>query len=242
MSEGLDIKQILHILVRRLWIIVLCLIIGGLGAFCATKFLVTPLYTSTTTMYVNNKVIGESEKVNAISGSDLSTSQKLISTYSQIAQTPEVLEQVIQKLKLDMSVGQVRSMLAFGAVGETEIMKITATSEDPQLAANIANAVAEFAPGRISSVIKIDESSVSVLEPAKPAGGPSSPNVMKNSLMGALAGAVLAVLIILLIEMFDTTVRGEEDLTEHYKIPVLTCVPELESTTKKGKYAYEYKV
>ncbi len=239
MNESLDLKQILRILVKRLWIIVLCLIIGGLGAFSITKFLMTPQYTSSATMYVNNRT--KTDNVDIISGSDLVTSQKLISTYSQIAQTPEVIDQVIRKLKLDMTVGQVRSMLSFGAVGETEIMRITATSEDPELAANLANAVTEFAPAMIKSVIGIGEDTVSVLETAKPSSVPSSPSTAKNTLIGALAGAVIAVLIVLLMEMFDTTVRGEEDVAAHYSIPVLTCIPELESTTKKGKYAYEYK-
>ncbi|HGR9509988.1 TPA: capsular biosynthesis protein CpsC, partial [Streptococcus pneumoniae] len=63
---------------------------------------------------------------------------------------------------------------------------------------------------------------------ARPATTPSSPNVGRNSLFGFLGGAVVTVIAVLLIELFDIRVKRPEDVEDVLQIPLLGVVPDLD--------------
>ena len=217
-----DLRNLLKILIKRSWIIFLCMVIVGASVLVYTVNFVTPLYKADVMMYVNNSTGTSNVGINS---GDLAVALRLVTTYVTIIQSDNVLDKVIADMELDLTTSQVRSMLSAAAVGETEMFRISVTAADPQLAADLANTIAEIAPDEISAII--EGSTAKVIDYAKVPKSKSSPNYTTNTVIGAAVGAILAVLGILLYNMLDLTVHSEDDLTSAYSVPVLGIIPEL---------------
>ena len=224
-----DLRNLLKILVKRSWIIFLCMVIVGASVLVYTVNFVTPLYKADVMMYVNNSTTNNSAGINS---GDLAVALRLVTTYVTIIQSDNVLDKVITDMELNMTTGQVRSMLSAAAVGETEMFRISVTAADPQLAADLANTIAAVAPDEITAII--EGSNAKVIDYAKVPKSRTSPNYTTNTVIGAAVGAILAVLGILLYSMLDLTVHNEDDLTSVYSVPVLGMIPEL-SERKNAK-------
>lgn len=235
MQGSLDLIDLIRLLIKKFWIIVLVSAIGLLGAFGFTKLFITPKYTSSVQLYVSNaKIIDTQDRINY---NDITASQKLVSTYGVIIRSNQVLSQVIASESLQYTTDRLKRMLSVRSVDGTEIMEILVTTDNPQLSAKIANAIAQIAPESIKKITKAG--TVEVVDQAVPNLNPSSPNTMMNSLIGFLLGAFIAVLYIILKDMMDTHIKGEDDIRKHYDIPILGSIPVLDSQMK-GDIRHEH--
>ncbi|MEG2679649.1 MAG: GNVR domain-containing protein, partial [Oscillospiraceae bacterium] len=165
----------------------------------------------------------------------LNTSQQLVQTYIVILTSNSVLNQVSEQLDSAYSAAELREMLTASSIDNTETFKISVTNEDPEMAQKIANTLADVAPKEIIRVVKAG--AVEVIDYATLPGNPTSPKIAINTAIGAMLGAVLSILFTIVMAMLDTAVRCEEDLTEHFSIPVLGVIPSLNA---KGKEDHTY--
>ena len=71
---------------------------------------------------------------------------------------------------------------------------------------------------------------------------PVSPNNVRNAVIGALAGFVVAVLLVVMQVLLDVRVKGEEDLKRICQAPVLGTIPDFAETDhgSYSKYGYGY--
>lgn len=226
-----DLKQILQACLRKWWLIVLMALALAVAVYMYTALFVTPQYQTGASFYVNNsQQSGESQK---ISSSDLATSQRLVLTYVNIIKSDSVLEKVIGETELKMTPSQIRSMMTAESIDETEMFRVQISHKDPVLAARIANAIADVAPAEISNIMV--GSTTKVVDRAKVPTAPVNPNKSQNALLGGLAGAVLAVIIVTVQTLMDVRVKSEEDLTAISALPVLGAIPEF---TEESKSSY----
>ena len=112
------------------------------------------------------------------------------------------------------------------------------SNPDPYQAEQIANAVAYILPKRISTII--DGSAAKVVDAAVAASSPSSPSYTKNTMLGLVIGCLLSVMIIVLREIFDISIRVEEDIARGTSYPVLATVPNMAAPSKGGYYYGSY--
>lgn len=228
-----DLRELAKTIAKRIWIVVLCAVIVGASVLVYTVNFVTPLYKANVTIYVNNNSSGDG----TITSADLAVALRLVSTYVNIIQSNSVLEKVIDEAGLLLTADQVRCMISAEVVGETEMFKVTVTTPNPQMSADLANAIAKVAPDEISTII--EGSSAKIIDYARVPADRSSPNYLSNAIIGALVGAVLAIIVILLQNMLDVRVKNEEDLQKICDIPVLGVIPDMtgdiNGKRKKGK-------
>lgn len=224
----LDLRGIFKALLKRAWIIVLCAVILATSVCVYTMNFVTPKYEASVTMYVNNNT---GKNSNNISSSDLAVALRLVSTYVNIIQSNKVLEKVIAETGISLSVGQVRGMISAEVVDETEMFRVRVSTSNPQVSADIANAIAAVAPGEISEII--EGSSAKVIDYARVPTSRSSPNYVSSAMLGAVAGAVLAAAVIVLCAVLDTRIKHEEDLKKICDVPVLGVIPDISVDKKK---------
>ncbi len=229
----INIVELLKVLVRRIWIVVLCAVLAGSAMFAYTMNFVAPQYSASVSIYVNNKTTLDKA---AISSGDLAVALRLVDTYVNIIQSNRVLEKVLEETNIALSAGQLRGMISAGAIGETEMFRVRVTSPNPQMSADLANAVARVAPGVISDII--EGSTAKVIDYANVPGGPSSPDYKRSAMMGALIGAVLAIFGIIASVQLDTRIKNEEDLLRICSVPVIGVIPDLavmnKNSGKKG--------
>lgn len=238
-TRELDLRLLLLALMRKLWLIVLCAVIIGAAAFGYTKYFVTPMYRASVTIYVNNNRLNVEGSTATLTTSDLSVAQRLVSTYVITLKSDRVLNKVAQELDVKLSASQIRGMISAEAVDNTEVFNVTITNADPTLAAQIANAVAKVAPNEISEIVV--GSSTKIIDYATVPKAPSSPNVMRNTALGAVIGIVLAAVIAILQELLDVRVREEQDVTRLSEAPILGRIPDFALDDKGDAYAEAHK-
>lgn len=239
-----DIKELLLVLLRNLKWIFLCMVLGGAGAYCATWLLVTPEYSSSVSLYVNNNNQGEIAA--AMNINDINASQKLVNTYIVILQDDEVMERVAGRLteefdrsslenSLSLEPKELRKVIRMSAVNNTEVLRIEAQTPNAALSARICTLMTEIAPEILQRVVKAG--SVEVIGEARAAESPSYPNFRVNCALGAFAGLLLSAVLILLNSVMDNSIKDEEDLKNRFDVPVLGEIPDFEtSSNKEGAY------
>lgn len=219
----LSFLDILSILLKRMWIILLSMVVGLTGALAISLFLIAPSYTSSSQMYVNPNQ-GELKQVDTYN--ELQYAQKLVNSYLIILQNSVFLDDVAKKSGLGYSVKQIRDMISLTSINNTEFFEVKITAPSPQDAYKLVAKITELAPDEI---IRIKESdSVKIVSPATLPTAPSAPNVMINTVIGALIGLMFAAAIAVLVDVLDTRIKSEEDVSSHYTLPVLGSIPKYE--------------
>lgn len=225
--KEINLTEIFSAIVRKIWLVILCAVVVGAGALVYTENFVTPLYRSSVSIYVNNKMPASNSST--VTATDLATSQRLVLTYIEILRSDTVLEKVAENVKknndLQVSAAGIRSKMTASAMGETEVFQVFISDADPERAAIIANAIAEVAPAEIAYFV--EGSSTKIVDYAKVARAPYTPNTTKNTTLGVAAGALIAVVIIVLQTLLDVRVKNEEDLAALSTAPVLGMIPDL---------------
>lgn len=232
MEDQISLNEIFFAIRKQWKKILLATIVGALVAFLISSFLIPKKYTSSIELYVNNGT--NTSTTNAINPNDLTASQKLVGTYIVILKNRDVLSQVAAKIG-NISYEQLQSDISMSAVDNTEVLKISAEAENPQLSVNICKAMADTAPDILKRVVK--SGSVEVIGSASVPTEPSSPNIKRNTLIGALAFLIISIFISIIMFMKDNTVKGEKDIQEKLKVPVLGEIPDL-NADNKGGYRY----
>lgn len=229
-STEIDLLAILSNVWKKKLIIILACIIGALGMYLRAEYLLTPTYTASVTMYANNSSnSGESDKV---SGSDLSTSIKLVSACGAIIKSDPVLEQV----RIDLGYPPVGAVSVY-AVNETQVFKIDVTATNPDDAVKFANRIAEVAPVKIAEII--EGSSIKLISNAKYAWK-NWPVKKTEAIKGAVIGFAASLFAVCIITLLDTRIKKEDDL-ERWDYPILGVIPSFTSAQKGGAYASDSK-
>ncbi|MBQ8390643.1 MAG: hypothetical protein IJZ66_04985 [Oscillibacter sp.] len=217
----IDLWKLMGVYLGRWKMIAFVTIAAAVVALGYTALLVTPLYQADVMIYVNN--IESGQQVEYISASNLATSQQLVNTYKNIITSDSVLEVVAERLNMGYTAKDIRAMLTAAQVEETEIFEVYITHPDPVVAAQIANTVAEVAPGMIAEVV--EGSSTKIIDYAKVPESRHSPSYKKNVLVGAMLGMVMALGYLTLAYLLDVRIRDDEDLTEYFDQPLLGQIP-----------------
>lgn len=228
----IDLREIGRLLLRRAWLIVLCAVLLGGLALGYTMNFVPPMYQSTTTLYVNNNTEYENSS-NKVNSTDLAVALRLVNSYVDIVRREVVMSAVIEKLQMNISPAALRGMVSAQVQGETEIFSVTVTSPNPQMSADVANAIADVAPKIISGIIS--GSQARVIDYARVPSGRSSPNYATSAILGALVGAALAILFIILADRMDVRLKNEDDLEKLSGVPVLGVIPDFAEEKKPAK-------
>ena len=220
-SIEIDVLYLLRKLWSKKFFIVFVGLLVGTIALLGSVFFIKPKYTSTTRIYVVSRSSDTS-----LTNQDLQAGSYLVNDYKEVITSSEVLSSVIDQEKLSMSTGELSKEIAVTIPTDTRVISIAVTDTDAQRACDIANTVREVAAEKIKAVTKVDD--VTTLESATKPSHPSSPNVKKNAVIGALAGVFLAIVGILVAEVLDDRVRRPEDIEETLGMTLLGVVPDID--------------
>ena len=219
----IDVFQLVKVLWKRKFLIVLTAIIAGLVAFAYSSFVIKPQYTSTTRIYVVNR--NQADKP-GLTNQDLQAGAYLVKDYREIILSQDVLEKVVADQNLTMDAKTLGKKVSVTVPADTRIVSISVRDDKPEEASRIANALREVAAQKIISVTRVSD--VTTLEEARPATSPSSPNVRRNTILGVGVGASAVILLALLVELLDDRVKRPEDIEEVMHLSLLGVIPNLE--------------
>lgn len=109
-----------------------------------------------------------------------------------------------------VSASELASAVSVTTTTSSQVLTLSATAETPAKAQAIANAVAKEFKEQIPKIM--DVNNVTIVAEA-PKGSKSYPNVKMITLVGVLAGLVISLLIIIIKDLSDTTVRDDSFMT-----------------------------
>ena len=219
----IDVFQLVKVLWKRKFLIVLAALVAGLAAFAYSSFVIQPQYTSTTRIYVVNR--NQADKP-GLTNQDLQAGSYLVKDYREIILSQDVLEKVVADQSLAMDAKTLGRKVSVTVPADTRIVSISVRDGKPEEASRIANALREVAAQKIISVTRVSD--VTTLEEARPATSPSSPNIRRNTMMATIAGVGFVTVIVLLVELLDDRVKRPEDIEEVMHISLLGVIPNLE--------------
>ena len=218
-SIEIDVLQLLKKLWSKKFLIIFVTLFLGTLSLLGSIFILKPSYTATTRIYVVNQS-GDSNL-----NQDLQAGSYLVNDYKEIINSPEVLSDVITDAKSNLSTQQLSKMVSVSIPTDTRLIAISVENQDPKEAAKLANSNRKVSSEKIKNVTKVQD--VTTLEEAEVPDKPSSPNIKRNAVLGALVGAFLAVVGVLLGEILDDRVRRAEDVEEVLGLTLLGIVPDM---------------
>lgn len=239
----IDLLKLFQALWRRALVIILVAVLAASAAFAATLFFITPTYQATASFYVNNSSISIGSMNYSISAGELSASTSLVNTYIYILKSRTTLEDVIEKAQVPYNYTQLGKMIATKTVANTAAFDVTVTSKSPTESEHIANTIATVLPERITEIV--DGSNVRIVDYAIVPAHRAGPSYSKNTIIGFLAGAVLAAAFFavqyVIDEQNDVVIHSSDELKELYPdVKILAMIPDMRLSEKKGYYYSSY--
>lgn len=221
----INFEQLMKLIRKKIWIILLIIFVCAASAFTVSKFIITPKYQSQVLVLV------EPQETN-----DANPNFTLAKDYVDLCisrlTSQLFLDKVSENLWKEQSVGKsseaqytandLREMISTEKNGNIAF-SINIESTDMERAFQIARAVellveSDLLPSRATRV------DLFVMKPAERESTPVSPNVILNTVIGVLLGAVLAVVIVLLLDKMDTTIKSKEDIADFSDVPVVGLI------------------
>lgn len=233
--EELDLKQLVNIFWnKRLHVISIVLIFLIIGTVYTFLF-VTPKYKSYTSLVLARS---ESTKENetdtsTITQTDITLNQKLVSTYSELVKSKNVLREVIKNLNINESEENLKNNITVSAVKDTELIQITVTNYYPDRASDIANEIAKVFTKKVGEIYNINN--VYIVDEAERANTPYNINHIKDIAIFIAIGLIVSVGYVLIYNLLDTTVKSAEDIEKELGVVALASIPLLKDDTKKMK-------
>ena len=218
--EDIDIKRILEIIFSKKLLIVLILLFSILFGYIYSYYYKKPEYKSSVTILL---VADENKTNKELTQTDLNINNGLISTYSSIAKSTNVVQKTIENLELNMSASSLQKKIDAKQIDSTQFLKISVTNANPELAKNIANELANVFTQQIKEIYNLQN--ISIVDEAEVESTPCNVNHMKDIIMFAFAGLFLAMVSVVAIFMFDDTIKSEEDIEKNVKLKAIGTLP-----------------
>ena len=214
----MTLLELLHLLRKHLRLVVLlpvaCALVMGVYSYLFMR----NTYTASTSMYV--LALNQDTTASNSLSTDLSASQMISNDVSTLLTSDRALAETAEDLALedlddyDVSVTSETTSRVIG---------LTVTGPDPQTAADVANRLVANVSGIAQEVMSIE--SVNPIDQATAPESPSGPNRPLYVAVALMAGLFLAVAIVVVEDMLNTKVRGQEEVEELLGIPVIGRIP-----------------
>ena len=230
MNERISVVEVCKLFLFHWWRIALAAVAGAILAYGISTYYIMPTYTSRGSLYVNNNTLQRNPNVNL---TDIATSQQLALTCIELLTSDTFLEGVKESSGLEYSPSQIKSMLSLNTKNETEIIEIKVNSHNPKHSQILVDSVLKGAQEEIIRIVQAGN--VSVVDEATLPVNPSSPNIAKNVVIGFLLGAVLSMILVFFIDVFDSRIKIEGDLMEVRELPLLGVIPDIDYTRLEEK-------
>ena len=232
MNNNYTIKDLIELFLSRIWLIILITTLGGMAGFSIARFLLPEKYAS----HINFYVQCYTDIKDDYSQNDISKSKQLIETYIVLLGQDDYVMNIISNdlcRKFDRKTlencfpmdengikpSALRESLSLTSVTDTSAITAVATTKNAEVSAAILQSLKDNANVIVEHVVGLG----SITAAGKPVISYQivEPQPLKDCLLGAAAGFMLIVLIILLIDFFDNTVKSSEELSKRYEKAIL---------------------
>jgi capsular polysaccharide biosynthesis protein len=216
-NDEIDLMELFFEILDHWKMVLLSAILVAAMAFLYSKYLVTPLYESTSQLYVLSK------STSITSLADIQMGSNLTNDYMVVVNGRPIIDKVIENLGLNETYDTLVGKITLNNPTDSRILEITVKDPDPQRAKLIADEMAEVSSAFISE--KMDQDPPSIIQYGYADDDKVSPSIRKNTMLGALVGAFLAIAFVVVIFLLNDTIMDQEDVEKKIGINLLGTVP-----------------
>lgn len=217
-TNSIDLKLLFDKFMQYKVLFVICVVVSIIVCFIHFKFNVTPVYTSSSVLYVNC-MNAEQTTEEGISEYEIQSSRALTTTYMEILCGRTFLNSVSADIGYKYSWKQLASMISISQVNETELLSVKVSALTPEDAYIVCKSIVDNAPSKMLAVFK--RGTIEVVDEVNMPSSPSSTGIKYILFIGFVIGIILGVIIAFVLEIFDTKIRSAQDLNYRYNIIVL---------------------
>lgn len=231
----MELRRYLHLIRRKLPIVIVSIIIGVIvGYFTTPK---QAYYRTTAQIYVGSREIAQDQSLLYLEpGLD-----QIVDTYAEMIPSPVIAQKAIEATGVSRSVGTVVSETAAAVVVNTNLIDVFVKDPNPVVAQQLANGISNAFVNQIKAYDPAQAAGPGSLpsEPAyvfQDAGLPVTPlpiHTQRAMLLGAIFGLIISIVLVLILDYVDITVRAAEDLERRLDLPVLGVIPMRSSVPEK---------
>lgn len=225
-TEEIDLKELFLVLWSKIWILIAAAVGGAVIAALYTILCVTPMYESTSSLYILSKT------TTLTSLTDLQLGSQLTQDYMVLAKSRNVVEDVIKELELDMTYEQFLDTVTITNESNTRILNLSVKNSDPYMAKTIVDKYAEVTARKTADVMATEVPNV--VDKGVVAEHPVSPNTKKNIVLGGLIFFVVAAAVIVVRYLLDDSIKTADDAEKYLGLTNLGSIP-VYTGDKKGK-------
>ncbi|MDD6564072.1 MAG: Wzz/FepE/Etk N-terminal domain-containing protein [Clostridiales bacterium] len=222
-GSDISVVDVINMMLTFWWFIVIFAIFVGGATYTYFKVSSIPEYKSTARIYVNTEGQQTSTDVNA---SAIAGAANLLPTYIDVLSSKQFLGKVSDDLDNRYSISEIKDMLSLEGVTDTNIISISVKNADAHVSYLVCSSIVNNAPAEISRVF--GGGSTKLTEYPEEAKRPEEMHTMRNAAIGLIIGAVIAMLIIFLVNLFDTRVKSKDELIAKYNLPIIGEIPSLD--------------
>ena len=247
-NNTIDLRRLFNLCRKHLKFLITCTIALALAGFIVSKFIMTPKYTATTQLLVNQK---NENNANGQAYTNQQADIQVINTYKDIITSPVILKEtkkelanpvkVIRKAKpakyktladgtkrlvsaakpakvehtgqgYSMTTSQLSDAITIKTQTNSQVFSVSVETDNPKKSAAAANTIASVFKSRIKKIMNVNN--VTVVARATTPSKPSSPNVKLFTLAGAVLGLLISIMIILMRDLMDTSVRDNDFMVD----------------------------
>ncbi|MEO3760957.1 polysaccharide biosynthesis tyrosine autokinase [Mycobacterium sp. B14F4] len=213
-------------MLRTRWIIVCSTIVVAVAGAAVYSFLTTPLYEASTRLFVSTM---STTSVSDVYQGNL-FSQQRVASYTELLMGETVARRTIDKLGLDMSIGDLQKNVKASAKTDTVLINVAVRDESPVRARDIADALSDEFVVMVRELETAEDGTapnarVVVEQRASIPDGPVVPNTTRNLLIGLAFGVVVGLGLAFLRDRLDNTVKDRETLCEITGVGLVGSIP-----------------
>jgi capsular polysaccharide biosynthesis protein len=210
--EEINLNELMNFFYSKKIIIAIILLITLIIGNIYGLFIVKPMYSSDTSIYFNNNNVN-----------DYQLNKSLMSTYSVIVKSRNVVNQVKNNLNLDLNVDELSKNISVSSIDDSDIIKIKVVDTNPKRAAKIADELTNIFIKERKEKYKLGNASV--LDKAQVAESPYNREVLKNNIIYIFIGIIISFTLVFILFYFDTTIKTGEEIEDKLHLTILGTVP-----------------
>lgn len=215
--EEIDLVELFYAIISRWTLILLSTVVLATLAYCYGRFMVTPIYSSNSALYVFSK------STSITSMADIQVGTNLTNDYMVVIKGRPVLEQVIENLGLDINYDKLKNKVTVKNETNTRILTISVSDPDIKMAKVIADEIANVSSSFISE--KMDQDPPTILQYGYTDTKRVNRSPNSYALIGALAGFIISVGIAILLYLLNDKIMTPEDLEKRTGLNTLATLP-----------------
>lgn len=220
--RDITINDILKMLLAHIKLIIIVSVVLALGAYIYADNFIQKSYSASSMICILTTPTAVMDTEDVENGK---ISYNSIGSSEDLANNISTMFDYATEIKTILPAGY---SLSIYPVNESQFMRITVTGADSQVCADTANAVRNAAPEVVEKYYSGGEA-IPFGNPALASSSHTYPDATRYALFGFIAGLVISILISIILEVVDTTIKPSDDLYKMYEIPVFAEIVDFDS-------------